>query len=300
MVFYVSIIGTMAFIKNMLKHHHVLKGVFGQMHDNLSRISKSVLVVLATLILSVLLGIIGVSRRYSSIMPASVGISSHAGLVLVIIGLLLSLATSLFILRYFIFFTRVEVVDSVGNPLSDNASISIGGTKVRPIVIASAAVLISMIFIGMGVGVMFNRLMVYIIYLSALSCLFLAIALVIFLFSVIRHKIRRRFAWIASGLLVLLAVFVFCKAIPSIRDVNISEGELTAITGTVSSTSPCTGMLSGPGKTQVVIKGTSGESLALQYSGNTGELHKGSRYTFYYMPNSKLIDKVVEAENIKY
>ena len=157
-----------------------------------------------------------------------------------------------------------------------------------------------MIFIGMGIGMMFDRLMGYIIYLGALACLLMGIALVIFLFSVIHHKIRRRFAWIASGLLVLLAVFVFSKAIPPIKDVNISEGELTAITGIVSATSPCTGMLSGPGNTQVVIKGTSGESLALQYSGGTGELHKGGRYTFYYMPHSKLIDKVVEAENIRY
>lgn len=270
------------------------------MRQNIPKIVKSVLVVLATLSASVLLGIIGVSRRYSSIMPAGVNPDSRVGLVFFLIGLLLSLATSLFILRYFIFFTHVEVVDSVGNPLSDNGAISIGGTKVRPIVVAAAAALVSLIFIGTGVGVMFDRLTGYIIYLSALSVLLMAVALVIFLFSVVHHKIRRRFAWTASGLLALLAVFVFSKAIPPIRDVNISEGELTAITGTVSATSPCTGMLSGPGKTEVVIKGTSGESMALQYSGGTGELHKGGRYTFYYLPNTKLIDKVVEAENIKY
>lgn len=270
------------------------------MRDKIAKIAKSLLVMMATLAVSVLLGIIGVSRRCASIIPSSADMSGRAGVVLLLIGLLLSLATSVFILRYFIFFTKIEVVDSAGNRLSDNSEISIGGAKVRPIVIASAAALVSMIFIGMGFGVMFDQLAVYIIYLSAISFLFLAIAAVIFLFSVVHHKIRRRFAWIASGVFVILAVLVFSRGIPSLQDISVSENELTAVTGTVSSTSPCTGMLSGPGKTEVVIKGTSGESLSLKYSGGTGELRKGSRYTFYYMPNSKLIDKVVEAESVKY
>ena len=42
------------------------------MHDKISKMGKSMLVVLATLVVSVLLGIIGVSRRYGSIMPSGV------------------------------------------------------------------------------------------------------------------------------------------------------------------------------------------------------------------------------------
>lgn len=258
------------------------------------------MVIIATLAASVLLGIIGVSRRCDSIMLSSVGLSSRGGMLLVAAGLIISLATSIFILRYFIFFTRIEVLDLMGNSLSDSGSISIGGTKVRPIVVTSAAALLSMIFIGMGFGMMFDALVIYVIYICSVSFLLMAIAAVIFLFSVVRHKIRRRFAWIASGLFALLSLLVFANAVAPIKDVGISRSEVTAVTGTVSRTSPGTGMLWGPGETRVVIKGTSGESLSLKYSGKGAELRKGKRYTFYYMPNTKLIDKVVEAENIKY
>ncbi len=264
------------------------------------KIVKSLLVIAATLAATVLLSIIGVSRRYSSIMPPGVNPSSQIGLFVTIIGLLLALGTAVFILRYFILFTRVEVIDATGQPLSDNGTIAIGNVSVRPIVIASAAALLSMIFVGMGFGIMFDQLVIYVLYLGAIGLLSLTVASVIFLFSVIRHKIRRRFAWIAAGLFALLALLFFIKAVPAVKDMHVSDNELTAITGTVSSVSPSAGVLAGPGKTEVVIKGTSGETLLLRYSGSTGELRKGSRYTFYYMPNTKLVDKVVEAENVKY
>ena len=265
-----------------------------------NKIVKSILVVAATLAASLLFGIIGVGRRYSSIMPANAPVNGHIGVALVIIGLLVALATSVFILRYFIFFTRTQVMDAVGNPLTDNSTIAIGSAKVPPIVIASAAALMSMILIGMGFGMIFDTLTMYILYIGSISLVFFVLAAILFLFSVIKHKIRRRFAWIATGLFLALSVLVFSKAIPSINDLRVSDGELTAVTGTISRTSSYSGLLAGPGKTTVVIKGTSGETITLHYSGSYGDLQKNKRYTFYYLPHTKLIDKMVEAENIKY
>ena len=264
------------------------------------KILKGFIVAAATLAASVLLGIIGVSRRCGSIMPSIMEFGSGAGFIMISVGLIVSLATSIFILRHFIFFTRVEVVDWAGNCLSDNGSISIGNTKVRPIVIASVAALTGIILIGMGFGAIFDPLMIYVIYISSISFLLMAVAVVIFLFSVVRHKIRRRFAWTASGLFALLAVIIFSSAIPSIKDASIGRSDVTAVTGTVSRISSGTGMLSGPGHTRVIIKGTSGETISLKYSGSSQELIKGGRYTFYYMPNTRLIDKVIEVDNIQY
>lgn len=264
------------------------------------KIVKSILVVAATLAASLLFGIIGVGRRYSSIMPANAPANGHIGGALVIIGLLVALATSVFILRYFIFFTRTQVIDAVGNPLTDNSTIAIGSTKVPPIVIASAAALLSMIFIGMGFGMIFDTLTMYILYICSISLVFFVLAAILFLFSVIKHKIRRRFAWIATSLFLAIAVMIFSKAIPSINDLSVSDNELTAVTGTISRTASYSGLLAGPGKTTVVIKGTSGETITLHYSGSYGDLQKNKRYTFYYLPNTKLIDKMVEAESIKY
>lgn len=264
------------------------------------KISKSLLVIAATLAGTVLLGIIGVSRRYGAILPTGVTFGNGTGVAFIIVGLALSLVVSVLILRYFIFFTRIEVLDSVGNALTDNSTISIGGTMVRPIVVTSVLAVLSMIFIGFGFGIVFDQLVVYVLYLGAIALLSLTVSAVIFLFSVVRHKIRRRFAWVASALFALLALLFLVKAIPSIKDISVNEDELTAVTGIVSGTSPSTGILAGPGRTQVVIKGTSGESLALRFSGGSGELRKGSRYTFYYLPNTKLVDKVVEAEPVKY
>ncbi|MBQ4397322.1 MAG: hypothetical protein II828_07335 [Clostridia bacterium] len=262
------------------------------------KIAKGVPVTAATLAGTVLLGIIGVSRRYGAIMPSWLTLDSRVGFFFLAAGLLLSLATAALILRYFIFFTRIQVVDALGNPLADNGLIPLGRATVRPIALTSAAALCSMILIGLGFGILFDPLGVYVLYLGAIALLSFTVATVIFLFSVVHHKIRRRFAWVAAGLFALLAVLFIMKAIPSIRDISVSDPELTAVTGTVSAASPSMGVLAGPGRTEIIIKGTSGESLSLRYSGSSSELQKGHRYTFYYLPHTKLIDKVAEAEQI--
>lgn len=264
------------------------------------KIIKSVLVVAATLTASVLFGIIGVGRRYSAIMPANFPASLQIGFILTVLGLLISLATSIFILRYFIFFTKTQVIDTEGNTVSDNSSIAIGSAKVPPIVIASASAIVSMICIGMGIGMLLDSITLYVVYILSITLITFSLATIIFLFSVIKHKIRRRFAWIAAGVFLALSLFIFSHAVPAMRDMHVSEDELTAITGTVSRTSPHTGFLAGPGKSEIVIKGTSGDTITLRYSGDGTNLKTGGRYTFYYLPNTRLIDKVNQAENIKY
>lgn len=253
-------------------------------------ILKSLLVTLGTLIGTVLLGLIGVSRRADVILPTWLIPDRGAGWGIAAAGLVLSLVTAVLILRYFIFVPRAEQGEGEGGD----------APSVRPIAVTSVTALWSMVGVGLGMGMVFDPVAVYVIYLGASSVLCLTVAAVIFLFSVIRHKIRRRFAWIVAGIFTLLAVLLAAAAIPSVQDLGVSRSELTAVTGTVSGTSHSMGMLSGPGRTQVVIKGTSGETMTLRCGEGTGTLRKGGRYTFYYLPHTKYIDKVAEAEPIQY
>lgn len=262
------------------------------------KILKSIAVILATFAASALCGIVGFGRQYYSIMPFGAETNQPVGAVLLIIGAVITLATSLFILRYFIFFTKTQVIDSSGNMLSDNSSISIGSTKVKPIVIAAIMALLGTLFFGLGFGMMFNEIEVYIFYLSAIALIFITIGTVFFLFSVIHHKIRRRFAWITSSVCAVIAAIMLINVIPASSDMNIDEQSVTAVTGTISSVKPDSGIVSGPGKTEVIIKGTSGETITLRYSGSASELKEGDRYTFYYLPNTHFIEKVAPAENI--
>lgn len=262
------------------------------------KILKSIAVIMATFAASALCGIVGFGRQYYSIMPYGTNTNQTVGAVLLIIGAVVTLATSLFILRYFIFFTKTQVVDSVGNTLSDNSSIKIGSAKIKPIVIAAIMALVGTVFFGLGFGMMFNEIEVYIFYLCAIALIFLTIGAVFFLFSVIHHKIRRRFAWITSGVCTVIAAIMIINVVPAACDVNVDDQSLTAVTGTISSVTPDSGITSGPGKTEVVIKGTSGETITLRYSGHASELKEGDRYTFYYLPNTHFIDRVTPAENI--
>ena len=157
-----------------------------------------------------------------------------------------------------------------------------------------------MVVIGLGFGMMLDSVMIYVVRLFTIAAVLLAIAGTIFLFSIIRHKIRRRFAWIASGMIGLIALVVIIAAIPALSDLSVKEGDLSAITATVVQTSSYTGFLTGPGKSVIRIKGTSGEMITLRYSGNRNTFRLGKKYTFYYLPNTHLIKKVNPADNIQY
>lgn len=252
------------------------------------KIINSLLVTLGTMVGTVLMGLIGVSRRADVILPAWLIPERGTGWVIAAAGLALSVVTAVLILRYFIFAPTSERGEG------DDA------VSFRPIAVTSVAALWSMVSVGLGVGMVFDPVEGYVIYLGACSALCLTVAVVFFLFSVIRHRIRRRFAWAVAGLFTLLAVFFAAAAVPSVRDVNVSRSELIAVTGTVSGTSHSMGMLSGPGHTKVVIKGTSGETMTLRCGEVTGTLRRGGRYTFYYLPHTKYIDKAAEAEPVQY
>ncbi|MDD6395969.1 MAG: hypothetical protein ACI4IJ_01320 [Acutalibacteraceae bacterium] len=262
------------------------------------KILKSIAVIAVTFAFSFLLGVACFGRQYYSIMPFNARENCTLGFILIVIASLITLTTSVFILKYFIFFTKTQVLDAKGNTLSDNSSIRIGSTNVKPIVAASVTAMLGVVFFGFGFGMMFREIVVYTFYLAAIALIFLAIGLIFFLFSIIHHKIRRRFAWVTSGVCAIFAAIVIFNMIPALCDINVTEKELTAVTGTISSVASDSGVVSGPGKTEVVIKGTSGETIILRYSGDTNDLAVGSRYTFYYLPNTRLIDKIAHAENI--
>ena len=170
----------------------------------------------------------------------------------------------------------------------------------RAIFIAAGGILISMAVIGLGFGMMLDNVTMYAVRLFTIAALLLVIAGTIFLFSVIRHKIRRRFAWIASGIIGLIALVLISAAIPAVSDLSVKESELSAITATVVQTSPYAGFLTGPGKSVIRIKGTSGEMITLRYSGSRSAFSVGKKYTFYYLPHTHLIKKVNPADNVKY
>ncbi len=266
----------------------------------LNKLLKSLLVICGTMFFTVLLGIICFGRSIGGMFPDSTGMLFYPGLISTVLGLLLSLASSVFILKYFIFFTRTRVVDSEGNTLSDNKKLVVGSVVVPPILIAAAGVLFSMVLVGAGFGLMLDNLTMYVVNLFAIASVFLVLAAVIFLFSVIRHKIRRRFAWIASGVFGLIALIMISFSIPGISDLSVRENELSAITATVVQTSSYSGFLSGPGKSVIRIKGTSGEMITLRFSGSRRSFSVGKKYTFYYLPNTHLIKKVTPADNIQY
>ncbi len=266
----------------------------------LNKLLKSIPVIVGTMSLSLILGITCFSRSFGTMIPDSFTALFYPGLVVTVIGTLLSLASAVFILKYFIFFTRTQVLDSAGNTLSDNKSLIFGSVKMPPILIAAGGVLLSMIIIGVGFAMMFDSVTLYIIYLLTIALLMLSIGLIIFLFSVIKHKIRRRFAWIASGVFGLIALIMISASIPAIGDLSVKDSELSAITATVVQTSPHSGLLAGPGRSMIRIKGTSGEMITLKYSGSRGYFRVGQKYTFYYLPHTHLIKKVNPAENIQY
>lgn len=266
----------------------------------LNKLLKSLLVICGTVTFCLLLGIIFFGKSFGAMLPESLTKLFYPGLAVTVIGLLLSLASAVVILKYFIFFTRTRVVDSEGNTLSDNNSLAIGSTRVHPIFIAAGGILISMAVIGLGFGMMLDNVTMYAVRLFTIAALLLLIAGTIFLFSVIRHKIRRRFAWIASGIIGLIALVLISAAIPAVSDLSVKESELSAITATVVQTSPYAGFLTGPGKSVIRIKGTSGEMITLRYSGSRSAFSVGKKYTFYYLPHTHLIKKVNPADNVKY
>lgn len=262
------------------------------------KILKSIVVIAVTFAVAFLLGVACFGRQYYLTMPFDTRENYALGLVLIVIAAMITLTTSVFILKYFIFFTKTQILDANGNTLSDNSSIRIGSANVKPIVASSVTAMLGVVFFGFGFGMMFREIVVYTFYLAAIALIFLSIGLIFFLFSIIHHKIRRRFAWVASGVCAILAVIIIFNMIPTVCDINVTEKELTAVTGTISSVASDSGVVSGPGKTEVVIKGTSGETIILRYSGDAKDLAVGSRYTFYYLPNTHLIDKIAHAENI--
>ena len=265
----------------------------------LQKLLKSVIVVLCTTAATVLLGIICVGRSFGTALPLRFSSAVIPGIILIILGLLLSIGSSIFILRYFIFFTRTQVIDKSGNTISDNKAISIGSFRTSPLLIAAFGVLLSIILIGAGFGLAFDNITMYIIFLFAIAILLLTVALIIFLFSVIRHKIRRRFAWIASGLFGLVALLMILMAVPALKDLSVKDNELSAITATVLDSSS-QGVFSGPGKSIVRVKGTSGEIITLRFSGIRNTFKVGKKYTFYYLPNTHLIKRVNSADNVIY
>lgn len=262
------------------------------------KILKSIIVIIITFAIAFLFGVACFGRQYYAMMPYNAASNSTLGLVLIVMASVITLTTSVFILKYFIFFTKTQLLDAQGNTLSDNSSIQIGSAKVRPIAASAVMAMLGILFFGLGFGMMFREIVVYTFYLAAIALIFLAVGLIFFLFSVVRHKIRRRFAWVTSGVCAILAVIMIFNMIPAACDISVTENELTAVTGTVSSVDSESGMISGPGKTEVVIKGTSGETITLRYSGDVKDLAVGSRYTFYYLPNTHLIDKIAPAGNI--
>ena len=242
----------------------------------LHKLLKSVVVIFCTMSVSVLLGIICIGRSFGALLPSSLTSSVIPGVILIAAGLLLSLASSVFILRYFVFFTRTQVLDSSGMTISDNRSLTIGSVRMPPILIAAIGVLLSIILIGAGFGLTLDNVRMYIVFLFAIAILLLTVALIIFLFSVIRHKIRRRFAWIASGIFGFVALIMVLRTVPAIRDLSVSDSEMIAITATVESSS-YQSVFSGPGKSVVHIKGTSGDRMTLRYSGNRKIFKKGHK-----------------------
>lgn len=266
----------------------------------LNKLLKSLLVICSTVGFTVLLGIIFFSGSLGVILPAGLTKLFYPGLAVTLFGILLSLVTAAFILKYFIFFTHTRVVDSEGNTLSDNKNFTLGSKRVHPIFITAGGILISMAVIGLGFGMMLDSLTMYAVRLFTIAAVLLSVAGTIFLFSVVRHKIRRRFAWIASGIIGIVSLFVILSAIPAVSDLSVSDSELSAITATVVQTSSYTGFLAGPGRSVIRIKGTSGEIITLRYNGGHGALRTGKKYTFYYLPNTHLIKKVSPANSIKY
>lgn len=261
-------------------------------------ILKCLVAIASTFIVAFLAGIALFGRQYYSLMPYNSTSNVLLGVILMSIGFVVTLATSIFILKYFIFFKKTIVLDSNGNTLSDNSRVNIGSKKVRPIFAAAMMSLICVIFIGVGFGMLFNEITTYALYLSSIALIFLIVGIVFFLFSVIGHKIRRRFAWITSGICGIIALIIALNIIPSALDSNIDKDGIIAVTGSVYSTKCSNGMLSGPGKTKITIKGTSSETISLRYSGNTNDFEVGGRYTFYYYPNTHFVTKVVPAESI--
>ena len=266
----------------------------------LNKLFKSLLVISGTLTFTALLGIIFFSGSFGAMLPEGLTKLFYPGLAVTVFGLLLSLASAIFILKYFIFFTRTRVVDSEGNTLSDNKHFTVGSVSVHPIIVTALGILISMAVTGLGFAIMLDSLTAYVVRLFTIGTVLLAIAGTIFLFSVIRHKIRRRFAWIASGVIGFIALIVILAAIPATRDLAVEEGDMTVITATVVHTSAYSGFLSGPGKSVIQIKGTSGEKITLRYSGGRVTFKAGEKYTFYYLPRTHLIQKVKSADNISY
>lgn len=266
----------------------------------LEKLLKSLPIVAGTVSATVILGIICFGRSLDAVFPGKFSMLFYPGLIISLAGLVLSIASSLFILRRFVFFTHTQVVDEGGNVLHDNRPVTIGSEKMPPFLVAACGVLFSMILIGVGFGMMFDNVTMYIISLLSFALILLLIALVIFLFSVIRHKIRRRFAWTASGILGIIALLVILSTIPAVSDLSVKDSELSAITATVVTTSSHSGFLTGPGKSVIRIKGTSGEIIKLRYSGNRGAFKVGKKYTFYYLPHTHLIKKVSPAGSIQY
>ena len=281
----------------LMLYYGILKGFGNRM---LNKLLKSLLVICGTVFFTAFFGIIFFGKAFEAMLPESFTGHVYPGLAVTAAGVLLSLASAFVILKYFIFFTRTRVIDSEGNVLTDNNRLTLGSKRIHPIFFAVGGILIGMVVIGLGFGIMLDSVTMYVVRLFTIAAVLLLIAGTIFLFSIIRHKIRRRFAWIASGILGFIALAVITATIPALSDLSVRESDLTPLTATVVQTSSYTGFLTGPGKSVIRVKGTSGERLTLRFNGSRGSFKVGKKYTFYYLPHTHLIKKVSPADNIQY
>ena len=79
------------------------------------KILKSIVVIAITFAVAFLSGVACFGRQYYSIMPFDTEPNSTLGLILIVLAAVITLTTSVFILKYFIFFTKTQVLDAQGN-----------------------------------------------------------------------------------------------------------------------------------------------------------------------------------------
>ena len=251
---------------------------------------KSAAVIFVTFIFAALFGIICFSRQHVSFMLPE---SRTIGIALAVAGAAIIIAALTFVIKNFVSFTRTRVVKSEETASDDSSSKE--SVKIKPIIITAVTALVGIMLFGLGFGMLFDDITLYILYLIAIAAMFFCIGIVFFVVSMKRREIKRGLAWIVAGICIIVSAVLIINTSDVWSDLNCSERDYIAVTGTVSSVRQDCGPFSGPGSISVTIKGTSGESITMRCSMDEYNFRVGERYTFYYRPNTHIIAEANKA-----
>ncbi|MDR1002024.1 MAG: hypothetical protein LBL82_01965 [Oscillospiraceae bacterium] len=251
---------------------------------------RKLIIFSAGMVAAMLIGVVFVGRSEFSSLIFRQASSPILGTILMVLGIVSVLFCHLLVVRQIRILTTPEISDSAGKIVEKDKGIHIGNRRFKPVLFIFTLLLSGAFLVGVGFIITFSELWAYTIAIFLITSVFAVLGVKMFLTSVKKRRTSRKigvsFAFVCA---VVVLIFLF-RLIPAVGDI-ISGAELIPVTGEVVSISENTHKLSSPGAVNIEIKSTSGEEISIKAPVSAGNLEVGKRYTFYYLPKTKISEK---------